>query len=223
MNNHPSDLKAAVIGATGLTGSELIYQLCDHVAIGTVNCITRKPIVLSHPKQVNSVFDPADEQSLKNAIGKADLIFCAIGTTFKKVKGDLTAYRKIDHDIPLWAARHGAEIKCRHFSLVSAIGADTKSKNYYLKIKGDTEEDIRSLNLASTAIFRPSLLLGKRKEQRPLEAAGRLLMNPFSFLIPSRYKPIHAHDVAKAMAAEALASRAGFHILYYREMKAHCR
>lgn len=223
MSNNPSDLKAAVIGATGLTGTALVTLLCDHVQVNTVNCITRKPIALSHPKQLNSLFDPADEQSLKNAIGKADLIFCAIGTTFRKMKGDLDAYRKIDHDIPLRAARHGADINCRHFSLVLAVGADTESKNYYLKIKGDTEEDIRSLGLASASIFRPSLLLGKRKEQRPLERVGQFLMEPLSFLIPSKYKPIRADDVAKAMTAEAMASRPGFHILHYREMKAYCR
>lgn len=223
MIKNPSRIEAAVIGATGLTGKYLTELLCHDDSIDSINCISRKSIDQIHPKQRNSLFDPADEQSLKKAIGHADLIFCAVGTTLKKMKGDLTAYRKIDHDIPVWAARHAKEIHCSHFSLVSAIGADAQSKNYYLKIKGDAEADIRALGLTSTAVFRPSLLLGKREEFRPLEIIGRILMIPFSFLIPSRYRPIRAHEVAAAMIAEARTRRSGFHILHYRDMKALCR
>ncbi|HEY1023311.1 MAG TPA: NAD(P)H-binding protein, partial [Flavisolibacter sp.] len=164
----------------------------------------------------------ADPESFKLAIDGSDVVFCAVGTTQKKVKGDKEVYRKVDYDIPLQAARFCAETGSQKFLLVSSVGANSKSNNFYLKLKGEVEDDIKLLPLKMIAIFRPSMLLGARKESRPAEKIGQVIMPVFSFLLSGswrKYKPIHARDVAAAMIRASLQHNEGIYLYEYNRMK----
>ena len=132
-------------------------------------------------------------------IAGSDATFCAIGTTQKKVKGDSTAYYKVDYDIPVKAAKFCEETGCPLFLLVSSVGANSRSKNFYLKLKGEVEDTLREMKIASVSVFRPSMLLGKRKEFRFGEEVAKAISAPLSFLFPSKYEPVKAENVARAM------------------------
>src|SRR5205814_8206033 len=106
------------------------------------------------------------------------------------VKGDKTAYRKVDHDIPVNAARFCKMTGCKIFVLVSSVGANSKSKNFYFKLKGEVEDAVKQSGVETIHIMRPSMLLGKHNDFRLGEKIGQPLMKIFSFLIPSTYKPI---------------------------------
>ena len=160
-----------------------------------------------------------DSDSLLVALSNSDVVFCAIGTTQKKVKGDNAAYRKVDYDITVNAARFCKMTGCGKFILVSSVGANSKSNNFYLKLKGEVEDAVKAVGLKSVYIMRPSVLLGDRKEFRLGEKISKGLMSTFSFIIPSKYKPVHGRDVAKAMVAVAKKSEEGFFILEYSEIK----
>lgn len=110
--------------------------------------------------------DFADLENFRLALEGTDVIFCCIGTTMKKMQGDKEAYRKIDYDIAVNAAQLGKANGCEKFALVSAVGADSKSRNFYLKLKGETEEAVEASGIESVYILRPSLLMGNRKEFR---------------------------------------------------------
>jgi uncharacterized protein YbjT (DUF2867 family) len=212
-------MTATLIGATGLIGSYLLQELLNDPYFDAVRILIRRPLEMTHPKLEKKLVDFNDSDSLLLAIDNSDVIFCSIGTTQRKVKGDKEAYRRVDFDIPVKAARFGKMTGCEKFILVSAVGANSQSRNFYLKLKGETEEAIQSIGLNTVHIMRPSMLLGDRKENRPLEKIGTPLMKLFSFLIPSKYKPIHAKDVAGAMLAAAKENKAGSFIYEYREMK----
>ena len=96
---------ATVIGATGLIGGHLIQLLQDDPDFETVRAIVRKPIAFDHQKTELKLVNFDDYESVKLAIDGSDAVFCAIGTTQKKVKGDKDAYRKVDYQIPVNAAR----------------------------------------------------------------------------------------------------------------------
>jgi len=215
-----SQRTAALIGATGLIGSHLLKCLQDDDAFKTIRVFVRRPIPFNHPKIKVLVIDFADEPAFKAGIAGCDAVFCAVGTTNKKVKGDKAAYRKVDYDIPVNAARFCAETGCPHFLLVSSVGANSKGGNFYIKLKGDVEDMVKSISIPAVSIFRPSMLLGKRPESRALEAIAQVMMKPLSFLFPSQYKPIAAEDVAKAMIAACKQDKPGFHIYHFKEMKA---
>lgn len=210
----------SLLGATGLIGQQLLQLLTEDSRYQHIRVLSRRPLAIDHPKVKVIVLDFEDEQAFREALGNSQQIFCSVGTTQARVKGDLTAYRKVDYDIPVRAATIGSESGCQHFSLVSSVGADSHSNNFYLKLKGAVEEAVQQQQISSLAIFRPSMLLGKRQEFRPAERLGKLLMQPLAFLFPAAYKPIAGRDVARAMLAFSQKQLPGAHIYHFSEMMA---
>ena len=209
---------ATVIGATGLIGSHLVELLSGDKHFTRVRIIARRmPDKAPQGAEVR-VIDFEDPVAFRSAVEGSDALFCAVGTTRKKVKGNMEAYRKVDHDIPVNAARHCHESGCGRYLMVSAVGASSKTGNFYLKFKGDAEDAIAASGIPSVSIFRPSMLMGKRNESRPAEDFARILSSPLSFLFPAKYRPIKGLDVAKAMVAAAKSEEKGFRIYHYTEM-----
>lgn len=212
-------MTATLVGATGLIGSHLLQALLKDAYFDTVRILIRRPIDITHPKLEKKVVDFNDSDSLLVALSNSDALFCAIGTTQKKVKGDKDAYRKIDFDIPARLARFCQMTGCEKFILVSSIGANSKSSSFYLQLKGKVEHAVKEIGLKSVHIMRPSLLLGDRKEFRLGEDFSKVFMTTFSFLIPSKYKAIQAKDVAKAMAVVAKKDLKGVFVYEYKEIR----
>jgi uncharacterized protein YbjT (DUF2867 family) len=148
----------------------------------------------------------------------AQHIFCAVGTTQKKVQGNLDAYRQVDFDIPVHLAKATHAVGVQGFWLVSSVGANSRATNFYLRLKGEVEDVVGGIGLTQVGIFQPSILLGSRNENRPAEKAGQWLMQALKPLVPSRYKPIQAAQVAKAMVAAALGAKLGVQVWSYRQM-----
>ncbi len=212
-------MTATMIGTTGLIGGFLLEELLKDDYYDTVRILIRRPFELTHPKLEKKLVDFNDAESFRLALVGSDVVFCTIGTTLKSVKGDKAAYRKIDYDITVNAARYCKLNGCEKFVFVSAVGANSKSNNFYLKLKGEVEDAVKAVGIKSLHIIRPSLLLGDRKESRLGEKIAQLVMPVFSFLISSRYKPIHGRDVARAIANAAKNKEIGLSIHEYREMK----
>lgn len=210
---------ATIIGATGLIGSHLLQQLQISDTFNTIKVIGRRTAGYKNPKTEELVIDFEDEAAFKEAIRGSDVVFCAVGTTNKKVSGNKTAYRKVDFDIPVNAARFAAETGCNTFAVVSAVRANSNSNNFYTRLKGEMEEAVQQQSIPTLVIVRPSLLLGKRNENRIAESLGKWIMKPLSFLIPARMKPIEAADVAKAMVHATNSDLKGNHIFHYPEIK----
>lgn len=213
---------AVVLGATGLIGQHLVQELLQNEYFSKVRILVRRPLTINHPKADIQVVNFNDEKDIAAKIDIGDVIFCCIGTTRKKVKGNKTEYRKVDYDIPIITARLGIQHGFNQFLIVSAIGANPIAANFYLQLKGCIEEDVTALPFESIHIFRPSILLGKREEFRLGENIGKEVMKAISFVFVGawrKYKPIPAADVAKAMVAAANREIAGVHMYEYDEMQ----
>src|SRR4030095_12649157 len=124
---------ATIIGATGLIGNYLLHELLNDPFYDIIKILIRRPLDITHPKLEKKIVDFNDSDSLLVAIDNSDVVFCAVGTTQKKVKGDKEAYRKVDYDIPVKAARFCKETGCNTFVLISSVGASSKSKTFYLR------------------------------------------------------------------------------------------
>ena len=209
---------AVVLGATGLIGSHVLEQLLNDDAFIKVRVLVRRPLELQHPKLEVCITDFNNYADYQSKLGTGNCIFCCIGTTNANVKGDKALYRTIDFDIPVNAARFGKEAGFQQFLLVSAVGANSNSSVFYSRLKGEVEEVIATFKFNSFHVFRPSLLIGRQKDQRLGENIGKAVFQFFSFLIPSKYKGIQAVDVAKAMIKAAKGKKEGLKVYYYREM-----
>jgi len=210
--------KAILIGSTGLIGSHLLKLLEEDSHFSEIKILVRRAVENKSPKVTVSVVDFNDTVAFKAEIKGGSVVFCTVGTTNKKVKGDETAYRKIDYDIPINAAKFSLEAGCKQFVYVSSVGADSNSNNFYTKLKGEAEDALEGLNFPSLSIFRPSMLMGKRNEFRIVETIGKVVMFPFSFLLPAKVKPIKASDVAKAMLASSKSNIKGNKKYHYKEI-----
>jgi uncharacterized protein YbjT (DUF2867 family) len=215
------DAIAIVIGATGQTGELLTEELLNDNAFQKVRVLTRKPIAKSHDKLESVIVNFGSLSELKKAMGEGDIIFSCIGTTMKNVHGERDLYRSIDFDINVNAAKLGYENGFMKFVLMSAVGANPASSNFYLRLKGETEEAIAAIPFASIHIMQPSLLLGRRKENRGGEQIVQLFSKAISILLVGRlqkYRPIASAAVANAMIAASKLTTNGVHRYEYAEM-----
>ena len=210
--------EVTLFGCTGLIGSLLLDILIKDNDYHKINVVTRKSISLSHKKIKIHIIDFSDSKSYSQTLRNSQIVFASIGTTQSKVKGNKESYRKIDFYIIYNIAKACKENNIENFSFVSSSGANIKSNNFYLNLKGEIENSILNLNLSSTSVFRPSLLLGKRKEKRYGEKIAQLIMPFLSFLMPSKYKPIKAALVAKSMVNISKSIQPGFKIYHYKEI-----
>lgn len=208
---------ALVFGASGLVGSFLLNALLEHENYTRVIAVVRKPLNLRHSKLQILLGDLNTLPSLNNEL-VGNHVFIAIGTTKKKTP-DEKEYYKIDHDYPVKAAAiakaQGAEL----VSLVSAVGANTQSGLFYVRTKGETEQDIINLDYRYVQIFRPSMIMGNRVEHRPLEG---LFIGIFKLINPlfgkSKFRGIEAKSIALSMIEAAQKPELGVAIHHWREM-----
>ena len=212
---------AVIIGASGMVGSQVLEQLLDDENFKLVRSLVRKIAEVSHPKLQQEIVNFNNSMDFRQKFGEGNVIFCCVGTTQKKVKGDKEEYRKVDFDIPVNAAKFGNENGFQQYFLVSSVGADSKSSNFYLKLKGESEDAIKDIPYQTIGFFHPSILLGSRNESRPGEKAIQNLMKFFSRLLIGsfkKYRAIDAHDVAKAMIKASKKEKPGVHWYKFDEM-----
>ncbi|MEI7974089.1 MAG: hypothetical protein WCH11_06965, partial [Bdellovibrio sp.] len=146
--------------------------------------------------------------------------FCTLGTTIKKA-GSREAFRSVDLDLVLSFARKCRELGFQRMGVVSAIGADKKSLLFYIRIKGEMEEALKSMGFAHLVFVRPSLLLGPRAEFRLGEYLGEKFARIFSFafLGPGlEWKPVAAKNVAQVLVKETLSTREKLRIISNRDL-----
>ena len=205
---------ALIAGATGLIGNICLKNIIDDPFYVKVIVVSRKAINFSHPKMTEHIVDFDHLENYKQHI-KADHIYCCLGTTMKKA-GTKENFRKVDLEYPFSLAKIAFENNATQFNLVSALGADINSRVFYNRVKGETEKLISSLDYPSLNIFRPSILLGDRKENRPGEKTGIILMQSLKFLFIGKlkkYKPVSAAKVAEAMIKFAKKEKKGINII----------
>ncbi|MBS0000113.1 MAG: NAD-dependent epimerase/dehydratase family protein [Cyclobacteriaceae bacterium] len=207
-------MKAIIAGATGLVGSHLLKQLAEDQDYDEIWVLTRRPLN-SKQKKIKEVL--ADFEDLESSLQhvKADHVFCCLGTTMKKAKSK-EAFKKVDLEYPRELARIMLSRKAQKFLLVSALGASTGSFIFYNRVKGEVEKEIRHLGYPGLVIFRPSLLLGDREEQRTGEDIAKKTYKYLDklFIGPlKKYRGIHAATVAACMIKMAKKSHIGTWIL----------
>lgn len=197
-----------VVGATGLVGSKLVELLVAEIAITRVIVVGRKAPAISNAKIDFHSFDFQDYSLIEHLVLGVHSVYCCIGTTIK-IAGSKDNFRKVDYDIPVNLARLSEKLGVTSFLVISSLGADARSSNFYLKTKGEMENAVAANKIAKIAFFRPSLLLGPRSESRPFETFMKVFFAIFGFLmigVLKKFKPIYYDVVAQAMVRVSYSS-----------------
>jgi uncharacterized protein YbjT (DUF2867 family) len=196
---------ALIAGATGAIGTKLVKLLNESDQYSEIHCIgRRKPTISSNKIKVHVInYDDIAKFSLPESI---DDVFCTLGTTIKNA-GSVENFKKVDRDYVYLIGQLAQSYKAKIFSVISSVDADQLSLNYYNQTKGEAEESLKSLNLDSLRIFRPSILHGSRDELRFKEIIGYWLLTLLTPVLQGhwkKYRTIHIDQVAKAMYESAL-------------------
>lgn len=208
--NYPTDV--CLVGATGLVGYELLLILSHISEVDTVKAITRRPMG-KIPSSVDNIILNFDQIEKHTESLKASVFVCCLGTTIKAA-GSQEEFKKVDYDYVMAFARVAEKVGAQKFLVISAMGADAESSIFYNRIKGKMESDLKDLKIPQIEIFRPSLILGDRKEVRKGEKWAQKLspyLNPILIGPLRKYRAIKATDIAKAMAIAILNFREGIY------------
>lgn len=206
---------ALLAGGTGLVGRELARQWPGP---GTLHLLVRRDRPAG-PHQRLWVVDYAALPQLP----RAGTALCALGTTIA-VAGSQAAFRAVDHDAVVAFAKSAKAAGATRFALVSALGADPRSRNFYSRTKGEAEQALRALGFETLVIARPSLLAGDRASLGQPPRAGEKLtlavVMPLAGLIPAAWRPIDAATVARAVWRALAEAKPGVRVLSSGEMQA---
>lgn len=201
---------ALIAGASGLVGGHCLGLLLKSERYSQVVSVGRRELPLIHPKLEQKIVD-FDRLKSYAAELAADDVFCCLGTTIKKA-GSQEAFYKVDYTYVVQLAEVAAGKGAAQFLVVSAMGADAGSMIFYNKVKGRMERDVQQQDFRAVHVFRPSLLLGEREEQRTGEELAAKIMTPLRALMVGplrKYKPIEAETVARAMLYAAAQDQKG--------------
>jgi uncharacterized protein YbjT (DUF2867 family) len=209
---------ALIAGATGLVGACLLQLLLQGGRYERVVALVRTATGVVHPRlqevltNFSRLADLIDDSTHPLAVND---VFCCLGTTIKRA-GAQQEFRKVDYEYPLALATLTQREGASRFSLISAVGANANSAVFYSRIKGELENAILRLDFQDCQFFRPSLLLGDRKQSRPGEWFAGCLAPVFSPLLIGpleKYRPVPALAVANAMYLAA--AERGHGVQYY--------
>jgi uncharacterized protein YbjT (DUF2867 family) len=215
---------ALVAGANGMVGVQLLRALVDAGAHRRIVALTRRPLPLEAPRLVNRIIRFQDLDAELRGVA-CDDAFCCLGTT-RRAAGSRAAFRAIDHDLVLrfasWVQGAGAQTMV----CITSAGAAPESRNFYLRVKGETELELEALRFRSLHLMRPGLILGERAQWRTTEMVGRVFMpliNPLLLGRLEQWRAIRATTLASAMRAAAALGLAGVHRHSSRALQALAR
>ena len=204
---------ALVAGASGLVGSQVLRRLLEDPAYSHVTVLARRELPLSH-KKLEQRIASFDRLAQIADFPRVHDVFCCLGTTMKQA-GSPDAFRKVDCTYVVELARVAVRHRASQFLVVTAVGADPRSRIFYSRVKGEAEEAVRRMQFEGMQIFRPSLLVGARADSRPAERLAGLLsmLVAWAFVGPlSQYRPIKAAALARAMVRVAREAPRGAHV-----------
>lgn len=191
------NLTANVIGATGLVGKQLVQLLLEDENFNKVRIFVRRDSRINHPKLEQQIVDFKDEKKWSNYL-TGDVLFSALGTTLKQAGSKEKQY-EIDFTFNLNFANKAKENKINNYVLVSSVGANSNSKVFYTRMKGELDDAAEKTGFENLAILRPSSLTGDRTKKRLMEIISIPVANFITQYVLKKYRPIADKTVARAM------------------------
>lgn len=204
---------AWVAGGTGLVGRALLARMRDDSRIAAIDALCRQPPG-GHDGRVQwREWSWIDDEATS---GGCDIALCCLGTTHKQA-GSRQAFAAVDRDLVLHFAERARQAGARTFGLISSVGASSRARSHYMRIKGEVEDRLRAMGFEALQIVQPSLLLGQRPDTRVAEDIAQRCAPLIGGLMRgslARYRPVPADTVAACLLESSLEGESGAHVHY---------
>lgn len=195
-------MKAIVIGATGATGKALLPLLAASSEVESIDCFGRRHSDFTHQKLNSHQIDFSKPDDWREKV-QGDVLFACLGTTLKAA-GSKEAQWAIDYEANLEFTKAARENGVNTLVLISASGANSASRLFYQRMKGELEQAIIALNFPHLIIYRPPLLIRPNSDRLGEKVAERVfrVLNRISLL--KNQRPLAVEKLAQAMLKAAL-------------------
>lgn len=205
--------RVALVGATGLIGRKVIECTIDRDEDVRLAGVARREMPLPQGVRMEMfVAEPDKWGEVFEAIQPQSLI-CALGTTWRAAGRSEEAFRAVDQDLVLATAEAALKHGVNRMVCISAAGSDATSRNFYLRVKGETERELRKIGFERLDILRPGLLRGQRSNERRVGERLAIIASPLTDMLMQggfeRYRSIDATKVAEAALALSLRKARG--------------
>ncbi|MGB5077269.1 MAG: NAD(P)H-binding protein [Sphingorhabdus sp.] len=201
-------------GGSGLVGRQVVNAWHGNGSLEMLHLLLRRPLAVGGGLTTHHVASPEDWPNIIAGLG-GHVAICCLGTTMKQA-GSKAAFIEVDLELVVRFATASKRAGARHFIVISSVGADATSSNFYLSVKGRVEDELRALGFDRLDIMRPGLLRGERKgKKRSTEAIGIWLSPVMDLLMQGslqRYRSIDSAVVAHAVINLSMQSGAGIFI-----------
>ncbi|MBR9729148.1 NAD(P)H-binding protein [Shewanella intestini] len=192
-----------MLGATGAVGNHCALVLSEHPEVKKLTLLGRRIASNIQADIVNQhIIDIFNPDSYRHLLTGHNTAVCTLGVG-SPTQVSQQAFIKIDRDAVLAFASACKEAGVLEFALLSSIGANAKSKNYYMRTKGELEQGLQALGFTRLSLFHPSMILTPENRYGLSQAiALRVckLINPFFFGSASRFKGIPVAILGQAIA-----------------------
>ncbi|MGE5394199.1 MAG: NAD(P)H-binding protein [Candidatus Saccharibacteria bacterium] len=188
---------ANIIGDSGLVGQQLLTQLLNHPRYIKVRSFVRRPSGMTHPKLEEIIID-FDQPDSWRMLVQGNALFSTLGTTLKTAGSQENQYR-VDFTYQYEFAKAAAQNGVGAYLLVSSMGANPRASVFYSRMKGELEEAVARLSFQKVLVFRPSILEGDRKENRPAEKMGLVVTHFITRFMMKKYRPMPVDLLAEKM------------------------
>jgi uncharacterized protein YbjT (DUF2867 family) len=206
-------LSAVLLGSTGAVGGQVLAELLRSPAFTTVTTVGRRPSDVPDPPaklaqhKVN-LEDPASYQPL---LAGHDVALCTLGIG-QPSKFSREEVRKVEIDYVMGFARACRSEGVKHFSLLTSVGANPKSRFYYVEMKGSLEKQVEALQFPRTSFIQPSMILTPENRYGVTQALTLAIWPKINWALVGGLRPfrgIEVEDLGRAMALNAARSGEG--------------
>ncbi len=204
-----------IVGSTGLVGRAALRRALSDPRIVRIVAPTRQPLPRPMPPKLENPIVDFEDLPTDATWWEVDAVICTLGTT-RKQAGSRGAFRRVDFDYVLAAAESAQRHGVVAFALTSALGADAKAANFYLRTKGEVENALRRLGFLSLTIVRPSFIGGERGAHggpRPMERLILRLLRVFGRLVPAKHRTVQAEAIAATLIEAAVVAQSGTQVI----------
>ncbi len=210
------------LGASGAVGSITLQKILSFSNVDKVLSLGRRALDTVNITKLNQkIINVSDPDTYKNLILGFDTAICTLGVgESSKVSKDhfLKIDKKAVLDFAIVCKLNGV----KHFQLLSSVGANSSSKSFYLKTKGELNDSLRELNFERLSLFQPSMILTPKNRYGFSQAIILKVWPKLDFIFQGKakkYRGIKVEELGKAIAKNTLKEGNGTEILHYNEFK----
>jgi uncharacterized protein YbjT (DUF2867 family) len=211
-----------LLGATGAVGGQALAALLASSAWSRVTTLGRRAVpVAPSGKLEQHIVDPGKPVTYDTFLPGHAVAMCTFGVG-EATKLSREEFRRIDFDYVLDFARACKRQGISHFTLLVSVGADPRSRFFYLRSKGELEEAITALGFDRVSFFRPSMILTPKNRYGISQAIVLRVWPIVDKLFVGalrKYRGVTIADLGRAMVRNAERPGRGVEVLTWPDFK----